>query len=62
MNLLDTSAKKVEIFWVCLNLAKETNPGMYGIIMMKGVFYLLGNSSFSCNLLLGLPGSFVLCV
>ena len=37
MSLLDTSAKKVEIFWVCLNLAKETDPGMYGIIMMKGV-------------------------
>ena len=37
MNLLDTSAKKVEIFWVCLNLAKETDPGMYGIIIMENV-------------------------
>ena len=60
MSLLDTSAKKVEIFWVCLNLAKETDPGMYGIIMMKRVSYLLGISSFGCNLLCGLPGSFVL--
>ena len=35
MSLLNTLAKKVEIFWVCLNLAKETGPGMCGIIMMK---------------------------
>ena len=34
-NLLGTSAKKVEIFSICLNLAKETDPGMYGIIMMR---------------------------
>ena len=45
MSLPDTSAKDVEIFWMCLNLAKETDPGMYGIIMMKGVSYLLEISS-----------------
>ena len=45
MSLLDTSAKEVEIFWRCLNLAKKTDPGMYGIIMMKGVSYLLEISS-----------------
>ena len=37
MSLLDTSAKEVEIFWRCLNLAKKTGPGMYGIMMVKGV-------------------------
>ena len=45
MILLDTSAKEVEIFWMCLNLAKETDPGMYGIIMMKVVSYLWEISS-----------------
>ena len=45
MSLLDTSAKEVEISWVCLNLAKETDSGMYGIMMMTGVFYLLEISS-----------------
>ena len=45
MNLLDTSAKEVEIFWRCLNLAKKTDPEMYGIMMMKGVSYLLEISS-----------------
>ena len=45
MSLPDTSAKEVEIFWMCLNLAKETDPGMYGIMMMKGVSYLLEISS-----------------
>ena len=40
MSLPDTSAKEVEIFWVCLNLAMETDPGMYGIIMMINVSYL----------------------
>ena len=37
MSLLDTSAKEVEIFWRCLNLAKTTGPGMYGIMMVKDV-------------------------
>ena len=49
MSLLDTSAKEVEISWMCLNLAKETDPGMYGIMLMKGVSYLLGDFIiFSC--------------
>ena len=46
MSLLDTSAKEIEISWVCLNLAKKTDPGMYGIMMMKSVSYLLEISSF----------------
>ena len=37
MSLFDTLAKEVEISWVCLDLAKETDPGMYGIMMMKSV-------------------------
>ena len=45
MSLPDTSAKEVEIFWLSLNLAKETDLGMYGIIMMKNVFYPLEISS-----------------
>ena len=45
MSLLDTSAKEVEIFWRCLNLAKKTDPGMYGIMMVKSVSYLLEISS-----------------
>ena len=45
MSLLDTSAKEAEVFWMCLNLAKETDPGMYGIMMMKSVSYLLEISS-----------------
>ena len=45
MSLLDTSAKEVKIFWRCLNLAKKTDPGMYGIMMVKGVSYLLEISS-----------------
>ena len=45
MSLLDTSAKEVEIFWMSLNLAKETDPGIYGIMMMKSVSYLLEISS-----------------
>ena len=61
MSLLGTSAKKIEISWVCLDLAKETDPGMYDIIMMKGVSYLLGISSFlAVFILCGLPGSLVL--
>ena len=58
MSLLDTSAKEVEIFWMCLNLAKETDPGMYGIMMMKSVSYLLEISSFlAVSFVCKLPGS-----
>ena len=60
MGLLDTSAKEVEIFWVYLSLAKETDPGMYGIIMMKGISYLLEILSFlALFFLCELPGSLV---
>ena len=45
MSLPDTSAKEVEMFWLSLNLAKETDPGMYGIMMMYSVSYLLEISS-----------------
>ena len=62
MSLLDTPANEVEIFWESLNLAKETDPGMFGIIMMRDVSYSLEISSFPCNFLCELPGSFVLCV
>ena len=34
-SLLDTSATKVDIFWMSLNLAKGDSPGMYGILLMK---------------------------
>ena len=61
MSLPDTSAKEVEIFWMCLNLAKETDPGMYGIIMMKSVSCLLEISSSFAVISYGLPGSLVLC-
>ena len=61
MSLPDTSAKEVEIFWLSLNLAKETVSGMYGIIMMKNVSYLLEISSSLVVISWGLPGSHVLC-
>ena len=59
MSLLNTSAIEVEIFWMSLDLAKETDPEMYVIIMMKDVSYSLEISSFTCNFLCGLPGSFL---
>ena len=61
MSLPDTSATEVEIFWLSLNLAKETDPGMYGIIMMKNVSYLLEILSSLVVISWELPGSLVLC-
>ena len=61
MSLPDTSAKEVGIFWLSPNLAKETDPGMYGIIMMKNVSYLLEISSTLVVISCELPGSLVFC-
>ena len=62
MSLLDTSAIKVEIFWMSLNLAKETDPEMYGILMMRDVSYPLEISSFTCIFYVNSQAHFVLCV
>ena len=55
MSLPDTSAKEVGIFWLSLNLAKETDPGMYGIIMMKICILSIGDFIISCCNFLGAP-------